>query len=181
MASTDFHLVTDWVLDASVDDVWQVLIKPETWPQWWPSVKKVEVLQDGDADGIDAVRRLTWTTALPYELTFDMQTVRVEPKTVIEGKATGELDGIGRWTLTPDGSKCKLRYDQALDGGAVVCDQAGIRVESWRGDGTRPARAGGLSVSEGVRTVKFRPCRDISSPGSLRARDASLRGRFRTA
>jgi uncharacterized protein YndB with AHSA1/START domain len=115
MASTDFHLVTTWDLDASIDQVWQVLIAPETWPEWWPSVKKVEVLSEGDAEGIGAVRRLTWTTALPYELTFDMRTVRVEPKSVIEGRASGELDGIGRWTLTPSGSGCSLRYDWIVE------------------------------------------------------------------
>lgn len=111
MSSTEFHLVTQWLLDASAEDVWQVLSTPEDWPGWWPSVKRVELLRAGDENGIGAVRRMTWSTALPYDLTFDMETVRAEPFSIIEGRAMGELDGIGRWTLTPRGAQCEVRYD----------------------------------------------------------------------
>ena len=44
MASTEFHLVTEWLLDASQEEVWNVLIEPERWPLWWPTVKSVELL-----------------------------------------------------------------------------------------------------------------------------------------
>jgi hypothetical protein len=115
MASTDFHLVTNWRLDAPVEPVWDILTTPETWPQWWSSVRKVEVIEPGDADGIGTLRRLTWGTALPYALTFNMLTTRVEPRTVIEGRASGELDGTGRWTLTSEGSGCNLRYDWIVE------------------------------------------------------------------
>ncbi|MFT2211014.1 SRPBCC family protein [Rhizobium giardinii] len=111
MSSTEFHLVTEWILDASVEDVWRVLNAPEAWPDWWPCVKQVDVLREGDEAGIGSVLRLRWSTALPYELTFDMQTVRVEPLSTIEGRATGELEGTGRWTLRSEGSKCHVRYD----------------------------------------------------------------------
>jgi hypothetical protein len=29
MSSTEFHLVTEWLLDASQDEVWDVLVEPE--------------------------------------------------------------------------------------------------------------------------------------------------------
>lgn len=115
MASANFHLVTNWRLDAPVEPVWDILTTPETWPQWWSSVRKVEVIEPGDADGIGALRRLTWGTALPYDLTFNMRTTRVEPMTVIEGRASGELDGTGRWTLTSEGAGCNLRYDWIVE------------------------------------------------------------------
>ena len=54
---------------------------------------------------------MKWSTALPYDLAFDMETTRIEPLSLIEGKASGELEGVGRWTLRPDGSKCNVRYD----------------------------------------------------------------------
>jgi carbon monoxide dehydrogenase subunit G len=111
MVSTEFHLVTEWLLDASQDEVWQVLIEPERWPEWWPTVRRVELIDAGDADGICSVRRLTWSTALPYDISFETTTVKVEPKRLIEGHAKGELDGIGRWTLTTEGDRCRVRYD----------------------------------------------------------------------
>jgi hypothetical protein len=115
MASTDFHLVTTWTLEAPVENVWAILTTPETWSEWWPSVRKVDVLDPGDADGIGALRRMTWSTALPYDLAFDMRTTRIEPMTLIEGRASGELDGIGRWTLTPQGMRCDVRYDWIVE------------------------------------------------------------------
>ena len=111
MAATEFHLVSTWALAASQKEVWDVLAAPERWPDWWPTVKRVELLDPGDANGIGAVRRLTWSTALPYDIKFETTTVKVEPMVLIEGRAKGELDGIGRWTLTPTADGCLARYD----------------------------------------------------------------------
>jgi uncharacterized protein YndB with AHSA1/START domain len=111
MAAKDFHLITEWTLDAPVDAVWDVLTTPEDWPQWWKAVKRVELLEKGDETGIGSLRRMTWATALPYALSFDMRTTKIEPKTLIEGQASGELDGLGRWTLRADGNKTHVRYD----------------------------------------------------------------------
>ncbi len=111
MAAQDFHLVTEWRLDAPVERVWAVLAAPENWPKWWKAVTRVEVLQAGDADGIGARRRMTWRTALPYALSFDMVSTKIAPMTLIEGVATGELDGLGRWTLRDEGGATHVRYD----------------------------------------------------------------------
>lgn len=111
MPSTEFHLVTTWTIDASVEDVWRELSRPETWPDWWSSVKQVSVLHEGDERGVGTIRRMHWATALPYDLTFDMETTRVEPLSLIEGRAVGELEGLGRWTLRGNGPNCDVRYD----------------------------------------------------------------------
>jgi hypothetical protein len=70
---------------------------PEEWPSWWRAVEKVERLADGDDNGVGALRRITWRTALPYRLSFSMRVTRVEPMTLIEGRAEGELAGLGRY------------------------------------------------------------------------------------
>jgi len=115
MAPQQFNLVTEWRFSATVDRVWAELMRPDDWPQWWKAVKRVQTLAEGDADGVGAVRRLTWGSALPYELTFDMRSTRIEPMTVIEGRASGELDGTGRWTIRPDGQGTHVRYDWQIE------------------------------------------------------------------
>jgi len=72
MAAADFHLTTDWVFDAPIEAVWRALNAPEEWPTWWPVVANVERIAEGDALGVGAVRRMTWRTALPYNLVFDI-------------------------------------------------------------------------------------------------------------
>ena len=115
MPATQFHLVTHWRIEAPLAAVWRALIAPEEWPTWWRAVTRVETLAAGDASGIGALRRLTWRTALPYSFTFDMRATRVEPMRVIEGRAEGELAGLGRWTLTPNGEATSVRYDWIVD------------------------------------------------------------------
>jgi uncharacterized protein YndB with AHSA1/START domain len=115
MASQQFDLVTNWHFDAPIDRVWAELNSPDDWPSWWRAVERVEVLAEGDADGLGAVRRLTWRTALPYRLTFDMTATRIQPMTILEGRASGELDGVGLWTLTPSGSGTEVRYDWRIE------------------------------------------------------------------
>jgi hypothetical protein len=49
--------------------------------------------------------------AFPYTLTFNVETVRVEPMTVIEGVASGELEGRGVWNISEEGDDTVARYD----------------------------------------------------------------------
>lgn len=115
MAAAQFHLVTDWSLEAPIDPVWQALMAPEEWPVWWRAVANVERLAQGDECGVGAVRGITWRTALPYTLAFAMRVTKVEPMTLIEGRAEGELAGLGRWTLCPDGARTHVRYDWIVE------------------------------------------------------------------
>jgi hypothetical protein len=115
VAATEFHLVTDWAFAAPRKAVWIELTKPEDWPAWWRAVQRVDVLEAGDAEGVGALRRMTWRTALPYSIRFDMRTVRVEPMTLIEGHAAGELTGVGRWTLDGDNDNTLVRYDWRVE------------------------------------------------------------------
>lgn len=42
-----FDLVTHWRLHAPVENVWAVLMAPESWPMWWPHVRAVRTLEPG--------------------------------------------------------------------------------------------------------------------------------------
>ncbi len=111
MAPKQFQLVTEWDLDAPVERVRSLLTNVKEWPLWWRAVSQAELLQRGDANGLGAVHRMTWNTALPYQFTFDSRTTRIEPMSIIEGRASGELDGVGLWTLRPEGARTHVLYD----------------------------------------------------------------------
>lgn len=115
MAVTEFVLITDWRFDAPLDQVWKLIETTEAWPEWWPAVKKVELLKRGGDDDVGTVRRLTWGTALPYTITFDVRTTSVVPKARIEGRAFGELDGVGVWTLREEYGLTHVRYDWRVE------------------------------------------------------------------
>jgi uncharacterized protein YndB with AHSA1/START domain len=115
MAVTRFDLESEWRFATPVERIWAELIRPEDWPQWWRAVRSVELLREGDGDGVGAVRRFTWGTALPYTLSFEMTATKIDPMRLIEGEARGELDGTGRWTLFPDGAGTRVRYQWMVD------------------------------------------------------------------
>jgi hypothetical protein len=52
-----------------------------------------------------------FTTRLPYRLGFDIRVRQLQPPTTVEAVATGELDGVGRWTFTPVDGGTLVRYD----------------------------------------------------------------------
>jgi hypothetical protein len=115
MAATRFDLVSEWRFATQIERIWAELIDADAWPEWWRAVKRVELIADGDRDSLGAVRRFTWGTALPYQLSFDMTVTRIEPMQMLEGRARGELDGTGRWTLKRDGEGTQVRYDWQID------------------------------------------------------------------
>lgn len=107
----DNSFITQWWLDAPIDAVWRAIQESEKWPSWWKSVAAVEPILPGDDRGLGAVRRFSWRGRLPYTLTFDMRVTRIEPPTLLEGIATGDLDGEGRWRLATEDSGTAVRYD----------------------------------------------------------------------
>lgn len=109
-----FDLTTHWHLDSAIDRVWDAIVAVEKWPRWWCFVKTVEELEKGDAEGLGALRRYTWSSKLPYRLTFAMRVTAVARPTYLEGVAVGDLDGSGRWRLVPDGSTTRVRYDWTI-------------------------------------------------------------------
>src|SRR5215475_10834661 len=106
-----FSLVTYWHLDASIERVWEALAAVEDWPRWWRYVQAVVQLENGDEKGVGALRRYTWSSKLPYRLTFEMRTTALERPSLIEGMAVGDLNGIGRWQLREIGRSCSVRYE----------------------------------------------------------------------
>ncbi len=110
-----YEFVTIWRIKAPPDKVWNEIYYSEKWPEWWRGVEEVIELKKGNDLGIGSIRRYTWKSMLPYRLTFDMETVRVEPMTLIEGNARGELSGRGVWNIKVEGDYVTARYDWRVD------------------------------------------------------------------
>jgi hypothetical protein len=107
----EFVLVTRWIIPAPIETVWTALHDVAQWPQWWKYVKQVTELEPGDAEGVGATRRFVWATRLPYHVRFDMRTLRVRRPVLIEGRACGDLNGIGRWELQTVERHTLVRYE----------------------------------------------------------------------
>ena len=72
----------------------------------------IEPGEDGGA-GVGTLYRLQWRSKLPYTLEFDSRVTRIEAPHVMEGQASGELEGIGVWRLfeSPLGTAALYSWD----------------------------------------------------------------------
>lgn len=98
-SASHFDLVSQWRLHAPVDRVWAALVNPAAWPAWWPYVLAVDTLREGDADGVGSVRRLEWSTRLPYRLVIEVEVIESIRHQRLRARSRGQLEGEGLWLL----------------------------------------------------------------------------------
>jgi uncharacterized protein YndB with AHSA1/START domain len=107
----EYRFLTAWCLEAPIEPIWDALRDSERWPQWWRGVERVVEIEPGAEDGTGQLARYTWRSRLPYELTFDMRSTRLERPHLLEGEASGELAGTGRWRLFDANGATAVLYE----------------------------------------------------------------------
>lgn len=107
----EYRFTTTWRVEASVQEVWEVLSHPDHWPEWWASLEQITEIEKGDTQGIGALHRYTWKGALPYRITFDIHVLNITPFYLLEGEASGEVEGRGVWSFSENGVETIVRYD----------------------------------------------------------------------
>lgn len=106
-----YSFTTIWKIKAPLQEVWQVIYAHEEWPDWWKGVIKAETLQEGDESNLGKKVRYTWKSFLPYALTFDMESCNIQEPFVLEGIASGELEGEGKWQFEEHDGITTLQYN----------------------------------------------------------------------
>jgi Polyketide cyclase / dehydrase and lipid transport len=151
---TQYHLASRWRFAAPVGAVWSELSRPELWPTWWKGVLAVRLLERGDGSGMGAYRRIIWGRALASRLTFNLRTVKIEPRALIESVADGQLTGVGRWQLIRAGAGTEVQHDWIvnvnLPGIPVIAGLAGLLFK-WNYRLHMEAGRRGLENRVGVR------------------------------
>lgn len=107
----EIKLITEWRIAAPLAEVYDAITLCLEWPHWWRGGEKVERLVSGNADGTGSVYRFTWRGRIPYRLTFDMRVTRVVPFSLIEGQASGEVQGTGQWHFFHGNGMTVVRYE----------------------------------------------------------------------
>ena len=106
-----YRFTTRWQFEIPLERVWDEIYAMDEWPAWWKYVESVELLRPGSEGNRGSIRRIRWSTALPYSLTFDSELVSIEPHKRIEGRAFGDLEGKGIWTFESRLGVCYVQYD----------------------------------------------------------------------
>ena len=105
-----YRFRSTWHLNAGPDAVYQVLERPDFYPEWWPQVR--EVRQTGETTGV-----LRFRSVLPYDLVVNARSTRHDPRErVLEIAMTGDLEGWVRWTVGAGdaGRGTRLLFEQEV-------------------------------------------------------------------
>jgi len=106
-----YSFLTTWVLETPIEPVWDAIYDTDAWPAWWPGVTRVDELVPRGEGGVGGVSRFTFRSRLPYDLTFEMRSTRVERPRLMEGVASGELAGVGLWRFFSSGAATAVVYE----------------------------------------------------------------------
>lgn len=108
---SNYRFQTMWWTHAAIDRIWEALADYAAWPTWWRGIQNVEVLRSGNESGVGTVLRQWWRSWVPYTLVFNLEMIRLESKRLLEGRASGDLDDICKWTFTPVNDGTEIRFD----------------------------------------------------------------------
>src|SRR5262249_37520364 len=111
LAMTEYRFLTTWLLEADRERIWDAIYESERWPEWWKGVLEAEKLEEGDDSGVGQYGRYVWKSKLPSRLEFLVRTTRVERPRLLEGDASGELAGNGRWRLFEQDGVTAVLYE----------------------------------------------------------------------
>ena len=115
-----FVLTRRWRMDTDAAPLWALLADVPSWPRWWPQVRRVRVLQRAPGDPVGNVTEIDWSSALLNGIRLQVLTTAAERPRLLEGRASGDLRGVGAWLLEPGsdgGVEVTWRWEVELDRG----------------------------------------------------------------
>jgi hypothetical protein len=112
MATNDYHFITHWRVQSTLDEINEVIGNAADLPRWWPSVYlDIKVLEPGQSDGLGRVVSLFTKGWLPYTLRWQFKVTQVNTPHGFRLDAVGDFIGRGIWTFEQDGDFINITYD----------------------------------------------------------------------
>lgn len=112
MASNDYHFITHWRVQGTLEEVGDIIADATDLVRWWPSVYlDVRELEPGDETGLGKVIDLYTKGWLPYTLRWQFRVSEVRRGEGLTLQAAGDFVGRGIWTFKQDGAWVDITYD----------------------------------------------------------------------
>ena len=116
MSSNEYHIITEWRLQGTVNEVADILRQATDLPRWWPSVYlDVQEIEPGDEHGVGNVVQLYTKGWLPYTIRWTFRVTQSSYPYGFALEAWGDLVGRGIWTLKQEGEWAHVIYDWKIN------------------------------------------------------------------
>ena len=112
MSHNDYHFVSRWRVQSTIQEVSEILSNALDLPRWWPAVYlDVQQLEPGDEQGLDQVFSLHTKGWLPYTLRWQFRVTENRWPHGFSLQAWGDFVGQGVWALAQAGDWVNITYD----------------------------------------------------------------------
>lgn len=114
--NNEYHFITHWLVEGTVEEVSGIIGDSESLGRWWPSVYlDVRVIERGGERGIGKIVSLYTKGWLPYTLLWNFRVAESREPYGYTLEAWGDFDGEGVWTFEENGSTVKITYDWKIN------------------------------------------------------------------
>ena len=111
MRERRYRFLTTWLLEAPREAVFEAIWDAARWPEWWPGVISAVETDPGSETGVGRRGSYVWRSRIPYPVSFDVVATRIERPWLLEGRASGDLEGVGRWRLFSEAGQTAALYE----------------------------------------------------------------------
>lgn len=103
---------TEWVLTAPIDQVFEVISRPEEYSDWWAHVEESRVIDPGDESGLGHAASYVVRSPFGYRMNFELRTIEVDRPYRIRSLVRGDLVGTGTHYLErrPEGTLVRFHW-----------------------------------------------------------------------
>jgi hypothetical protein len=110
MTVNDYHLISNWRVQGTVEEVQAIIANPGDYARWWSAAwRTVRIIEPGDANGKGCVFETMIKGWLPYRLHVVLCYAEVQPGR-IQVTSQSDLDGSGVWTFEQDGIWARVSF-----------------------------------------------------------------------
>jgi hypothetical protein len=112
VSSNDYHFITHWRVEGTVEEVSAILGNARDLARWWPAVYlDTRELAPGGEDGVGARYSLLTKGWLPYTLRWQFRVTESKQPFGYTIAAEGDFVGTGIWTFEQVGQFAHITYD----------------------------------------------------------------------
>lgn len=95
----EYKFVDHWEIRAPIEQVYQTIADPRTYPRWWSDYDRITILKDTPFPYIGGRAELLVKSPFGYRLRLEVETVAADPPSFIATRSHGQLEGTGDWEL----------------------------------------------------------------------------------
>ena len=112
MALDSYHYISRWKVEATVEEVAEIVTDALSFVDWWPSVYlEMKEVAPGDGGGVGREVIALTKGWLPYRLRFDFTVTESDYPRGYAVRASGDFEGRGIWTFDRDRGDVIVTYD----------------------------------------------------------------------